>query len=78
LRKPPDDHNLARDGISFLSRRALYYLFADEEFQVRAYIRALRTLEAVYLLTEANHWKCSLTGIAEASGLADCRLCGGP
>jgi AraC-like DNA-binding protein len=56
---------------SFLSRRALYYLFEDQEFQVSAYIRALRTLEAVELLTEANHWKCSLTDIAEASGFTN-------
>ncbi|MGO4856860.1 helix-turn-helix domain-containing protein [Arthrobacter sp. 2MCAF14] len=53
---------------SFLSRRALYYLFEDEEFQVSGYIRALRTLEALELLTEANPWKRSQTDIAEASG----------
>jgi AraC-like DNA-binding protein len=38
---------------------------------VSAYVRALRTLEAVDLLTEANHWRCSLTGIAEASGFTN-------
>jgi AraC-like DNA-binding protein len=53
---------------SFLSRRALYYLFEDEEVQVSGFIRALRTVEALELLTDANHWKRSLTGIAEASG----------
>ncbi|WP_231497407.1 helix-turn-helix domain-containing protein [Arthrobacter sp. MA-N2] len=53
---------------SFLSRRALYDLFEDEEVQVSGYIRALRTLEALELLTEANSWKRSLTDIAEASG----------
>jgi AraC-like DNA-binding protein len=53
---------------SFLSRRALYYLFEEEEFQVSAYIRALRTLEALELLTDAGHWKRSMTDIAAASG----------
>jgi AraC-like DNA-binding protein len=53
---------------SFLSRRALYYLFEEEEFQVSGYIRALRTLEALELLTDAGHWKRSPTGIAAASG----------
>ncbi len=53
---------------SFLSRRALYYLFEEEEFQVNGYIRALRTLEALELLTNANPWKRSLTDIASASG----------
>jgi AraC-like DNA-binding protein len=56
---------------SFLSRRALYYLFEEEEFQVSAYIRALRTLEALELLTDAGHWKRSLTGIADASGFTN-------
>jgi AraC-like DNA-binding protein len=53
---------------SFLSRRALYYLFENEEFQVSAYIRALRTLEALELLTDAGHWKRSPTDIADACG----------
>jgi AraC-like DNA-binding protein len=53
---------------SFLSRRALYYLFQDEELQVNGYIRALRTLEALELLIDPSSWKRSLTGIAEASG----------
>jgi AraC-like DNA-binding protein len=53
---------------SFLSRRALYYLFEKEEFQVSGYIRALRTLEALELITSAGHWKRSLSGIADASG----------
>lgn len=56
---------------SFLSRRALYYIFEDEELQVNGYIRALRTLEAFELLTDANSWKRSLTGIAEASGFTN-------
>jgi AraC-like DNA-binding protein len=56
---------------SFLSRRALYYLFEDEEFQVSGYIRALRTLEALELLTDASPWKRSLTGIAEVSGFTN-------
>jgi AraC-like DNA-binding protein len=53
---------------SHLSRRALYYLFDDEELQVNGYIRALRTLDALELLTAANPRKLSLAGIAEASG----------
>jgi AraC-like DNA-binding protein len=53
---------------SFLSRRALYYLFEHDALQVNAYIRALRTLEALELLTDPNSWKRSLGGIAEASG----------
>lgn len=53
---------------SFLSRRALYYLFDDETLQVSGYIRALRTLEAIDLLAEANSWRRSLTDIAGASG----------
>lgn len=53
---------------SFLSRRSLYYLFEEEEFQVNGYIRALRTAEALELLTAPNSWKRSLTVTAEASG----------
>ncbi|MGR0162218.1 helix-turn-helix domain-containing protein [Paenarthrobacter nitroguajacolicus] len=53
---------------SLLSRRALYYLFKDETLQVSGYIRALRTLEAVDLLAEANAWRRSLADIAGASG----------
>jgi AraC-like DNA-binding protein len=53
---------------SFLSRRALYYLFEDEELQVSGQIRALRTLEALELLAETTAWKSSLTEIACASG----------
>jgi AraC-like DNA-binding protein len=66
-------HNRALDvdevvAYSFLSRRALYYLFEEEEFQVGGYIRALRTLEALEHVTDAIPWKRSLTGIAEISG----------
>jgi AraC-like DNA-binding protein len=57
-------------AFSFLSRRALYYLFEEEEFQISAYIRALRTLEALELLTDAGPWKRSLTDIADAGGFA--------
>ncbi|MCU1512794.1 MAG: transcriptional regulator, AraC family, partial [Arthrobacter sp.] len=53
---------------SFLSRRALYYLFQDEVLQVSGHIRALRTLEALELLAEATVSKRSLTAIAGASG----------
>jgi AraC-like DNA-binding protein len=53
---------------SFLSRRSLYYLFDDEDLQVNGYIRALRTLEALELLTDPNSWKRSLTDVAAASG----------
>jgi AraC-like DNA-binding protein len=53
---------------SFLSRRALYYLFEDEGLQVSGHIRALRTLEALELFAEATAWKRSLTDIAGASG----------
>ncbi|AXJ08943.1 helix-turn-helix domain-containing protein [Arthrobacter sp. PM3] len=53
---------------SFLSRRALYYLFEVEGLQVSGHIRALRTLEAIELLAEATAWKRSLTDIAGASG----------
>ena len=53
---------------SFLSRRALYYLFEDQGLQVSGHIRALRTLEALELLAEATAWKRSLTDIAGASG----------
>ncbi|MFE4541032.1 helix-turn-helix domain-containing protein [Arthrobacter sp. NPDC056727] len=53
---------------SFHSRRALYYLFGDEELPVGGYIRALRTLEALDLLADPNSRRRSLAGIAEASG----------
>lgn len=53
---------------SFLSRRALYYLFEDQGLQVSGHIRALRTLQALELLAEATAWKRSLTDIAGASG----------
>ena len=53
---------------AFLSRRALYYLFENEELQVSGHIRALRTMEALGLLAEATAWKRSLTDIAGASG----------
>jgi AraC-like DNA-binding protein len=58
---------------AFLSRRALYYLFEKEEFQVNGYIRALRTLEALELLTDARHWKRSPAEIADASGFTSLR-----
>jgi AraC-like DNA-binding protein len=58
---------------SFLSRRALYYLFEEEQFQVSGYIRALRALEALELLTDAGHWKRSLADIAVASGFTSLR-----
>ncbi|WP_312179309.1 helix-turn-helix domain-containing protein [Arthrobacter sp.] len=53
---------------SHLSRRALYYLFEDEKLQVNGYIRALRALEALELLSAPNPRKTSHTAIAEASG----------
>jgi AraC-like DNA-binding protein len=53
---------------SFLSRRALYYLFEDEGLPVNGYIRALRTLEALDLLTDPNSRRRSLAGVADASG----------
>jgi AraC-like DNA-binding protein len=53
---------------SHLSRRALYYLFENEKLQVNGYIRALRTLDALELLTGPNPRKLSLAAIAEASG----------
>ncbi|MFE4836337.1 helix-turn-helix domain-containing protein [Arthrobacter sp. NPDC056691] len=53
---------------SFLSRRALYYLFEDEYLPVKGYIRMLRTLEALDLLTDPNSRRRSLAGMAEASG----------
>lgn len=71
IRKNYRNRALAVDEVvaySFLSRRALYYLFEEEEFQVSGYIRALRTLEALELLSNANPWKRSLTDIANASG----------
>jgi hypothetical protein len=37
-------------------------------FDVDGYIRALRTLEAIGLLTGPNSWKRSLTDVADASG----------
>jgi AraC-like DNA-binding protein len=58
---------------SFLSRRALYYLFEKEEFQVSGYIRALRTLDALELLTGSGRWNRSLTDIADASGFTSLR-----
>ncbi|MFJ4027500.1 helix-turn-helix domain-containing protein [Paenarthrobacter sp. NPDC089989] len=56
---------------AFLSRRALYYLFEDEDLPVNKYIRALRTLEALELLAEPNSWKRSLGNIAEVSGFTN-------
>jgi AraC-like DNA-binding protein len=56
---------------SFLSRRALYYLFEEEKLQVSGYIRAVRSLEALELLAEATGWKGSLAAIARASGFAN-------
>ncbi|VXC47951.1 Transcriptional regulator, AraC family [Arthrobacter sp. 9AX] len=56
---------------SFLSRRALYYLFEHEGLQVNGYIRALRTLEALELLSGQDSWKRSLAGIAQASGFTN-------
>lgn len=53
---------------SYLSRRALYYLFDDEKLQVSGLIRALRTLEAIDLLDDATAWRRSMTDIAGASG----------
>jgi AraC-like DNA-binding protein len=58
---------------SFLSRRALYYLFEEEQFQVSGYIRALRTLEALELLTDSGRWQWSPAAIADASGFTSLR-----
>lgn len=38
---------------------------------MNAYARALRTLEALELLTTQNSWRRSLAGIAEASGFTN-------
>jgi AraC-like DNA-binding protein len=59
---------------SFLSRRALYYLFEDQALQVSGHIRALRTLEVLELLAGASAWKRSLTGIAGASGFTSLQV----
>jgi AraC-like DNA-binding protein len=56
---------------SFLSRRGLYYLFEHEDLHVNGYIRVLRTLEALELLTDQDSWKRSLGGIAQASGFTN-------
>lgn len=56
---------------SFLSRRALYYLFEHEPLQVNGYIRALRTLQALELLSDQNSWKRTLGDIADASGFTN-------
>lgn len=56
---------------SFLSRRALYYLFEDEALPVNKYIRTLRTVEALELFAEPGSWRRSLGNIAEASGFAN-------
>ncbi|UXM93620.1 helix-turn-helix domain-containing protein [Paenarthrobacter sp. JL.01a] len=56
---------------SHLSRRALYYLFEAEALQVNKFIRALRTIEALELLSDANSWMRSLANIAEASGFTN-------
>ncbi|WP_028266856.1 helix-turn-helix transcriptional regulator [Arthrobacter sp. MA-N2] len=71
IRKNYRNRDLDVDAVvaySFLSRRALYYLFEDEVFQVNRHIRALRTLEALELLSDASTWNRSLTDIANASG----------
>jgi AraC-like DNA-binding protein len=71
IRKNYRNQALAVDEVAahaFLSRRALYYLFEDEELQVNGYIRALRTLEALDLLTDPSPWRGTPTDIAYASG----------
>jgi AraC-like DNA-binding protein len=59
---------------SFLSRRALYHLFENEELQVSGHIRALRTMEALELLAEATAWKRSLTDIAGSRACQPCAV----
>jgi AraC-like DNA-binding protein len=59
---------------SFLSRRALYYLFEHEPLPVNRYIRALRTLEALELLTGPDSWKRSFGDIAQASGFTNLQV----
>lgn len=56
---------------SHLSRRALYYLFEAEALQVNKFIRALRTVEALELLSDTDSWMRSLANIAEASGFTN-------
>ncbi|WP_347111019.1 helix-turn-helix domain-containing protein [Paenarthrobacter sp. S56] len=56
---------------SFLSRRALYYLFEEEALQVNQLIRTLRTAEALELLSDPGSWKRSFGNIAEASGFTN-------
>ncbi|MET1065941.1 MAG: helix-turn-helix domain-containing protein [Arthrobacter sp.] len=53
---------------SFLSRRSLYSLFRDQDLQVNGYIRALRTRNALDLLSDGNSRMHSLRDIAQASG----------
>ena len=53
---------------SHLSRRALYYLFEGESLQINGYIRALRTLDALEILTTPNPRRPSLAVVAETSG----------
>lgn len=55
-------------SFSYLSRRSLYNLFRDEDFQVGGYIRAVRTLSALELLADINPRAQSLTDIAIRSG----------
>ncbi|MET1155004.1 helix-turn-helix domain-containing protein [Arthrobacter sp.] len=64
----PDFDVEAVVACSLLSRRALYSLFRDEDLQVNGYIRALRTLNALDLLSDGNSRVRSLGDIARASG----------
>ncbi|WP_225217253.1 helix-turn-helix domain-containing protein [Arthrobacter pullicola] len=73
MRKNARNRALDVDAVveySHLSRRALYYLFEGEKLQVNGYIRALRALEALELLTAPNPRKVPLAEIAEASGFS--------
>lgn len=56
---------------SFMSRRALYNLFVEEELRISGYVRTLRTLAALELLTDVDSWRRSLSDTAAASGFSN-------
>lgn len=66
--------DLRPDGIAArfkVSRRTLFHLFEDEPLSLAAYIRTLRTVRALKLLTDPGSHRIPFTEIAQASGFSD-------
>ncbi|MET1156708.1 helix-turn-helix domain-containing protein [Arthrobacter sp.] len=67
------DKDLCPDSIAAhfnMSRRSLFYLFEKEALPLGAYIRTLRTVNALHLLTDSCSVQMPFADVADASGFS--------